>query len=243
MDKLKDSDSNNVAHALFGDLDERDRRRRESRLTVSMDGGSTAYLFDSSVKNAKIIFKENHSELNFEEQRNLHSPAAGTTIDLIITGLTVGAGIAAGEFLKELGKDLWKSFKGIMQKPETQINATHKNIGDSISITLHIDGSSVKTEITGLGAGDEKQVKEFLTENIPSMYQDALGILGERSICEGCVEFSKSVDEIPCRYCTDQGGKLKLTENEILDLKGNNVVDKIDPSNRKRSFFKDSTEK
>ena len=76
------------------------------QVAVRMDPGSTAYLLDPSLAKAEEAFREVFPETSFEQAYAFHSWLAGTTIDLIITGLSVGAGIMAAEFLKECGGSL-----------------------------------------------------------------------------------------------------------------------------------------
>jgi hypothetical protein len=97
----------------------------------------------------------------FAIRGSAHSPAAGTTIDLIITGLSAGAGLVAAEFLKGAGKDLWKAFKRLLPGAAKEASSDERSIselltkserrgavGDTISITLVIDGRKVSTSIT-----------------------------------------------------------------------------------------------
>ena len=114
-------------------------------LRVNLDVGSTWYALDAKPAHVKEAFEGSFADFALAQEFGLHSMAAGTTIDLIITGLSAGAGVAAVEFLKEAGKDLWKAFKRLL--PEAAGKKTGGD-GDTVTLTLVIDDRKVSDRLT-----------------------------------------------------------------------------------------------
>jgi hypothetical protein len=116
-------------------------------LQVSLDVGSTWYALDAAPASVESALSRSFSDFDLVREINAHSPLAGTTIDLIITGLSAGAGLVAAEFLKEAGKDLWKAFKSLLPRTAAKKDDGPKH-GDRITLTLMIDNRKVTTAIS-----------------------------------------------------------------------------------------------
>jgi hypothetical protein len=124
-------------------------------LRANIDVGSTWYVLDVDPAHVQAAFESSFSDFDFAQEYGVHSWAAGTTINLIITGLSAGAGLVAVEFLKEAGKDLWKAFKSLLpntanDKSDAEItgDASIRGIGDTISLTLVTDNRKVFTNVS-----------------------------------------------------------------------------------------------
>jgi hypothetical protein len=61
------------------------------KIAISMDPGDTAYLLNPSPLAAKTAFEEVFPEITFAEVFAFPSIAAGTTINILITGLSMAA--------------------------------------------------------------------------------------------------------------------------------------------------------
>lgn len=211
-------------------------------LRVSMDGGSTAYLLGTSTKKTCKAFAENFPNLDFHEELNLHSPIAGTTIHLILTGLSAGAGVVGLEFLKESGKDLWKTFKGLLShKRSAEGKTVPSGHADTVTMTLQIDDSTVTCSVSGLLPNSQSSLalQKLLLDKSLEVYTDAIALLGERQTCSTCAHFLKLASDLPCRYCIHQGGKLRIIENVLTNLAGEPFPPgvQIRPSDRKKSYY------
>jgi hypothetical protein len=66
-------------------------------LTVSVDEGSTQYLFVASPAAIESAFKSVFPEANVEREFALHSSIAGTSIDIFVNLATIAGGIASAE--------------------------------------------------------------------------------------------------------------------------------------------------
>lgn len=83
---------------LLGLKAEREKRKQHP-ITISFDPGSTAYLFRTSYKHVTQAFISKFPDANCElKQYMLHSPLAGTTIEIVLTGLSVGAGLVGRKY-------------------------------------------------------------------------------------------------------------------------------------------------
>lgn len=109
--------------------------------------GSTWYALDAAPTSVESALSHSFSDFDLVREINFHSPMAGTTIDLVITGLSAGAGLVAVEFLKEAGKDLWKAFKSLLPHAAAQKDDGPVH-GDTISLTLVIDNRKVSAAIS-----------------------------------------------------------------------------------------------
>jgi len=123
-------------------------------LRVNLDVGTTWYTLDADPKHVLIAFENSFADFGLFRGYRVHSVAAGTTIDLIITGLSSGLGLIAAEFLKESGKDLWKAIKSLISHRVTERESfipkkvIERSAGDAISLTLVIDKHKVAARIS-----------------------------------------------------------------------------------------------
>jgi hypothetical protein len=133
-------------------------------LRVNLDRGSVWYAFDAEPENVRAAFENSFPDFDLILEFSYHSELAGTTFNLIITGLSAGAGLVAAEFLKEAGKDLWKAFKSLLPKAPAKSKGGRRigdtpflyfarqsggiGIGDKVSLTLFIDNEKVSTSIS-----------------------------------------------------------------------------------------------
>ena len=111
-------------------------KRLASKLTISIDPGSTEYLFDASFESISRKLKVRFPEANFERQYNLHSIEAGTTIEIVLMGLSAGAGLIAAEVVKGMGKDLWDAIKTCIKKRGWFTNLLRPKGKDRLTLTL-----------------------------------------------------------------------------------------------------------
>jgi hypothetical protein len=224
--------------SIFGDLAERERLRNSEQLTVYIDPGSTRYLIDADGPTAEVAFRREFPLVNFEPSGGgLHSYAAGTTLDIILTGVSLGAGLVATEFLKESGKKLWKTIEGLLTKKQSSSDTKPVGGNDTVRIELRIGDSSMTAEISGLGAQSLPLLREFLLQKPHELYSLASETLGDRSSCPSCEHHVASVSAIPCRYCTRNGDKLRLIANEICTLEGQSLRDNFRVANRRRDYY------
>jgi hypothetical protein len=226
-----------------GDPGERARRRALAPITISVDPPSTCYLLKLSASSTKDAFAAEFPSLNFEEEFACHSPSAGAHLSVILTGISIGAGIVATEFLKECGKKLWKAVESLLtSKKATQ--EPRLGGGDAVTIRLHIDQSTVEAHIAGLGPNSALRLQRFLTETPVRLFEEAARVLGAQDHCPSCTHCARAVTALPCRYCIHNGDKLCLVGNAICTLDGIRFDCEITEieRNRKRSFHKPATD-
>jgi hypothetical protein len=137
-------------------------------LRIDLDVGSTWYALAAGPENVQSAFESAFADFELRKKLTMHSMAAGTTIDLVITGLSAGAGIVAIEFLKGAGKDLWKALRSLLPEKKsesssaTESESSSARSGDTIALTLEIDGKKVKTRITLPSPRKEISTEELL---------------------------------------------------------------------------------
>ncbi len=142
------------------------------QLLIAIDVGSTWYALDARLDHVQSAFENAFSDFELRQEIGVHSMVAGTTIDLVITGLSAGAGIVAVEFLKEAGKDLWKALRSLL--PEKKSEGSSAVVGDTIRLTLVIDGDKVPSSITlpsPIGEiSTEELLKQFCLDEAAELY-------------------------------------------------------------------------
>jgi hypothetical protein len=202
-------------------------------ISVSMDPGSTEYLFTTSLDRTKKSFQEVFPEAEFERELAVHSPIAGTTLSIVIGGLTVGAGIVGAELLKEASKDLWKAIKTLC-KPRKK----HSDGRDHLNVTIQLNNLKFTGTLEGIGEGSQTDVEHFLIDGLTSLYARAESISQGRGLpenpefrlpleskevifslekqawhlagplCPNCVHLSADPMQEPCFNCEYRGAKL-----------------------------------
>jgi hypothetical protein len=133
-----------------------------------MGPGSTQYLLSASTERVRTAFREQFPDAQFKKEYALHSWSAGTTLHIVLAGLSAGAGIVAVEALKEAGKSLWNALSKILVKAD---GSPKEGVGDDrFKVTVNVGELSVSPEISKLGPGQEEQLKAFL-EVLPGLYE------------------------------------------------------------------------
>ena len=119
------------------------------RVTLNDDRACWGDTLDAEPAHVEAAFESSFSDFGLalkHDSLRLFG-IGGTNIDLIVTGLSVGAGLVAAEFLKEVGKDLWKALKSLLHDAECK-KTDHGLGGDTIHLTLVIDNRNVSTKIS-----------------------------------------------------------------------------------------------
>jgi hypothetical protein len=162
-------------HGLLFDPERRDRKMMEHDLAFVIDPGSSEYLFAADYETIVNSLKGHFPDAYFEHALSLHSPMAGTTIDIILAGLSVGAGLAGAEMAKQIGKDLWEAVKGAVKsaaKSRFQLFGHRGGVGaDSISVTILRGKTKLTLELDAVGPGDESKVRAFLEVAVPKLLE------------------------------------------------------------------------
>jgi hypothetical protein len=140
------------------------------KLQVGLDVGSTWYALNAKPMEVKAALESAFPDFDLAREVSLHSSAAGTTINLIITGLSAGAGLVAVEFLKEAGKDLWKALKHLLSGQAERNPDNTGKYGDTINLTLVIDRRAKIAASISLPSDDKVAFEELrlFCENAPS---------------------------------------------------------------------------
>ena len=85
-------------------------KKSSIQVEFCFDPGYGKSVFDKSKESIRAAFKESLPQSR--EIKTTHfAPVYSTTLQIIISGIFIGAGIVAAEMLKECGKDLWKVVK------------------------------------------------------------------------------------------------------------------------------------
>ena len=95
----------------------------EPRIEIIVEPGSTFYALDAEIPVVTAALDRQFSSYGLVQSHSMHSPAAPTVIELILVGLSAGAGIVATKFLQEAGKSLWNVFKDLL-KPSASLPAS-----------------------------------------------------------------------------------------------------------------------
>jgi hypothetical protein len=135
----------------FGGLKAARERRKQFPVTVAIDPGSTEYLFKASYEDIRHAFQHRFENVNFERQLALHSSIAGTTIEVVLTALSVGGGIVVSEILKNIGKDLWTALKDCFSSKAAKTK-TPSNGHDT-------------------GPGHDNRIREFIDDALPRLVE------------------------------------------------------------------------
>lgn len=153
------------------DLKAKAKRRREAPLTVSIDPGSTEYLFTANYARLAKTFRDFLPAVNTEEKLFVaHNSAAGTTIEILINAASIGGGIIAAELLKEASKDIWKALKGCMISSRTLLHRPLVRSGnDDLKLSLPYKDVEVAVNLRDIGLGDEDEVQRFVDEALPAV--------------------------------------------------------------------------
>jgi hypothetical protein len=138
---------------------------------VEMDPGGTQYLFNVSAPQARDSFREVFPDSQFVRTGAAHSPLAGTTIHIVLAGLSAGAGIVAIEALKEAGKSLWKALSKITVHKAKGMDPEEAGDGDRFKITVKLGDLSVTTETSGMIGGQNEYLRNFLDSTLPRLYE------------------------------------------------------------------------
>jgi len=221
---------------MWIDINARDLKRSSSIITVCIEPGSTCYLLSTSAEDTEQSLRAEFSTLNFETEFGIHSPDAGTTIQIILTGVSVGAGIVATEFLKETGKKLWNAFERLLSSKSKANDPRLFAPMDTVKISLKTGDSSLEAQVA-VGLGSAITLQAFLTESPNRLFAEASRILGAREHCPICLHDALAVTELPCRYCIYNGDKLRMIDNVICNLGGVPVPDKFRLTNRRKDYF------
>jgi hypothetical protein len=229
-----------VSTGIFFDFEERERRRKDSAISVVMEPGDTEYLLNSSATATMNAFEEAFPGINCEREiGGVHSPIYGTTLQIILGGLSVGGGIIGTEFLKESGKKLWKVLEDLIKSEKrSKKQVAHSHGDDTVRIILHIDDSTVEASIHRLGPNDQSKLEIFVKTAPAELYQSATEKLGTRQHCPICRDADLPVVEIPCRYCLHNGDKLRLLGGAVCDIKGVPIPGGYGDLQRKKDLFK-----
>jgi hypothetical protein len=127
-------------------------------------------MFSALAEEARDSFREVFPSSQFVRTWAVHSPLAGTTIHIILAGLSAGAGIVAVESLKEAGKSLWKALSKITLSKGEGRDPEEAGDGDHLKITVKLGDLSVTTETSGLVEGQSEHLKSFLDSILPRLY-------------------------------------------------------------------------
>ena len=145
-------------------------------LRVNLSVGS-GYALDAKSKHVQAILENLFSDFDLVREpppRIFGFP--GTTLEFIITGLSAGAGIVVAEFLKELGKDLWKALKPLLRGKKHE--ERNEFFGDGVIVTLVIDGKEVSAHIRLppkiSEATTSEQLKDFLEITPVNLYLEEI---------------------------------------------------------------------
>lgn len=95
----------------------------------------------------------------------------GTTLTIIVSGISVGAGIVVAEMLKECGKDLWRIVKKLIVPKETQSAEERCGLHDTIMLETKIGDSSMAVILKGEQLYSDAAIKEFLTKGLIDLYE------------------------------------------------------------------------
>jgi len=233
--------------------EERERRRAQAPITVSAHPPQTFYLLDLSLERTKEVFESEFPQLNFEGPApdSLSSPAAGAVLEIIITGVSIGAGIVATSFLQECGKKLWNAVEGLLaskathaeKAAETSSIRPKKDTGDIVHIILRLDNSSVEATVSGLRSDSVVELQTFLTETPVRLFDSASKVLGTGEHCPACKYGVQSVIDLPCRHCVYNGDKLRLVRNVACTLDGTPLEREVaDIESQRRGNFYEPVE-
>lgn len=212
-------------------------------VSVCLDPGCTRYLIDPDYARLKAAFESNFDDIHVECQPpRPHSPEAGATLEIVLTGVALGAGIVATEFLKEAGKKLWKSVEGMLKPAPPAAPAAAADaaapitFGDRVQIELRVDGSDFQASVK-VGAGDAAKLQDFLVRAPVLLYQQLEEILGVGQPCLGCRSFDKPPTEVPCRHCLRSGSKLLVKSNTLCTRDGKPLDGQYDAAARCQDFY------
>lgn len=103
-------------------------------------------------------------------------PPCSTTLHIVITSISIGAGIITAEMLKECGKDLWKAVKKLILPKEKQANIDffEENEKDKLRLEIRIGEFSMADTLVDLEQNSEAQVEKFLKSRLNAMLETYL---------------------------------------------------------------------
>lgn len=137
------------------------------------DPGYGKSVFITSRNTARSTFHEILPQ-SHEIRASHFAPVEATTLQIIITGLSIGAGIVASQMLKECGKDLWKIVKKLIVPKEIQKDEVECHSPDKIQLETRIGDSSMTLTLSGIDLYSETVIKEFLTSGPSRLYEKHL---------------------------------------------------------------------
>ena len=142
------------------------------QVEFNLDPGIKNSFFIKSRDQARSAFKEVFPE-SLEYASRHFAPPDSTTLSIIITGISIGAGMVVTEMLKECGKDLWKAVKKLILPKERQISteSLHLYDKDKLRLEIRINDFSMAETLSGLDQNSESELKEFLTNQLLKMYE------------------------------------------------------------------------
>ena len=127
-------------------------------------------VFDKSKEKLRAAFKE-----VLPQSREINTahfiPVESTTLQIIISGISIGAGIVASEMLKECGKDLWKAVKRQLLPEKKTAETEPRRSHDKLSLILRIGDSEMKATLSGHALHSETAIKKFLIRDLIKLYE------------------------------------------------------------------------
>ena len=150
-------------------------RRRGSPIIISIDEGSTEYLFSASHAEIAEQFTRIFPDANVEREIAMHSATAGTTIDILINLGGAAGGIVAAEILKDVSKDIWKALEASIVKrwakwrKTSDKNSKNKGGFDNLVLSLPYKDAVISVHYHNIGPTDKMKVEEFVSQALPAL--------------------------------------------------------------------------
>jgi len=94
-----------------------------------------------------------------------------TILRVVLTGISLGAGLVAAELLKECAKDLWRVVRRLILPKDKRAAAKSGASGDRIEVELKIGAFSMTEVLSDLSLrSEEQEVRVFLERELAKMF-------------------------------------------------------------------------
>lgn len=147
-----------------------DMKKSSIQVKFCFDPGYGKSVFDKSKENIRAAFKEVLPQSH--EIKTAHfTLVESTTLQIIISGISIGAGIVAAEMLKECGKDLWKVVKRQLLPEKKNTETEPQRSHDKLSLILRIGDSEMKATLSGHALQSETAIRKFFKRDLIKLYE------------------------------------------------------------------------